>query len=64
MKNRYGIQYAFEKVSGNCYVMVGDILSSDYWRMGGKPNQQEHFVKMCEQDRLVWIRNYLNNKGY
>jgi hypothetical protein len=33
MKNRYGNEYHFEKVSENTYTIVGDL---SYWRFGGK----------------------------
>lgn len=37
MKNRYGDQYTFEKVSGNMYTIKGDLK---YWRFGGKEGQE------------------------
>lgn len=33
MKNRYGNEYHFEKVSENTYTIVGEL---SYWRFGGK----------------------------
>ena len=37
MRNRYGDEYYFEKVSDNVYVIKGDLK---YWRYGGKEGQQ------------------------
>jgi hypothetical protein len=36
MKNRYGDEYSFEKVSDNTYTIVGDLK---YWRYGGREDQ-------------------------
>jgi hypothetical protein len=36
MKNRYGNEYHFEKVSDNTYTIKGDL---NYWRFGGKEGQ-------------------------
>ena len=36
MKNRYGVEYSFEKVSDNTYRIVGEL---SYWRCGGKEGQ-------------------------
>ena len=38
MKNRYGDQYSFEKVSDNAYTIVGDLK---YWRYGGQEGQEQ-----------------------
>ncbi len=38
MKNRYGDEYHYEKVSDNVYAIVGDLK---WWRYGGKEGQQE-----------------------
>lgn len=37
MKNRYGDQYIFEKISENTYTIVGDLK---YWRYGGREGQE------------------------
>lgn len=37
MKNRYGDEYTFEKVSDNVYTIKGDLK---YWRFGGKEGQE------------------------
>lgn len=37
MKNRYGDEYDFRKVSDNTYVIEGDLK---YWRFGGKEGQE------------------------
>lgn len=37
MRNRYGDEYWFEKVSDNSYVIKGDLK---YWRYGGKEGQE------------------------
>lgn len=37
MKNRYGDEYHFEKVSDNVYTIKGDLK---YWRFGGKEGQE------------------------
>jgi hypothetical protein len=37
MKNRYGDEYNFEKVSENTYTIVGDLK---YWRYGGREGQE------------------------
>jgi hypothetical protein len=37
MKNRYGDEYRFEKVSDNTYTIKGDL---NYWRFGGKEGQE------------------------
>ena len=36
MKNRYGNEYNFEKISEDVYTIVGDL---SYWRFGGKEGQ-------------------------
>ena len=36
MKNRYGDEYSFVKVSDNTYMIQGDLK---YWRYGGKEGQ-------------------------
>ena len=38
MKNRYGDEYSFEKVSEGVYTIVGDLK---YWRMGGREGQAQ-----------------------
>jgi hypothetical protein len=38
MKNRYGDEYHFEKLSDNTYTIVGDLK---YWRYGGREGQQQ-----------------------
>jgi hypothetical protein len=38
MKNRYGNEYNFEKVSENVYTIVGEL---SYWRYGGREGQPE-----------------------
>ncbi len=38
MKNRYGDEYSFEKVSDNIYTIKGDLK---YWRYGGREGQAE-----------------------
>lgn len=38
MRNRYGDQYTFEKVSENIYTIVGDLK---YWRYGGREGQEQ-----------------------
>ena len=38
MKNRYGDEYRFEKLSDNTYSIVGDLK---YWRFGGREGQQQ-----------------------
>lgn len=38
MKNRYGDEYRFEKLSGNTYTIDGSL---DYWRFGGREGQQQ-----------------------
>jgi len=37
MKNRYGDEYHFEKLSENTYTIVGDLK---YWRYGGREGQE------------------------
>lgn len=37
MKNRYDIEYNFEKISDNVYHMVGNFK---YWRYGGQEGQE------------------------
>ena len=37
MKNRYGNEYNFEKVSDNTYTIVGEL---NHWRYGGREGQQ------------------------
>lgn len=36
MKNRYGDEYQFQKVSDDTYTITGDLR---YWRMGGLEGQ-------------------------
>ncbi len=38
MKNRYGDEYTFNKVSDNIYTIVGDLK---YWRYGGREGQEQ-----------------------
>jgi hypothetical protein len=38
MKNRYGDEYSFEKLSDNTYRIVGELK---YWRYGGKEGQEQ-----------------------
>ena len=38
MKNRYGDEYNFDKVSDNMYTITGDLK---YWRCGGKEGQDK-----------------------
>ena len=38
MKNRYGVEYSFEKVSDNTYTIVGALK---YWRYGGREGQEQ-----------------------
>ena len=38
MKNRYGDEYSFEKVSEGVYTIVGDLK---YWRYGGREGQEQ-----------------------
>ena len=38
MKNRYGVEYSFEKVSDNTYTIVGAL---EYWRYGGREGQEQ-----------------------
>lgn len=38
MKNRYGDEYRFQKLSENTYTIVGDLK---YWRYGGRDGQQQ-----------------------
>ena len=38
MKNRYGVEYNFEKVSDNTYTIVGAL---EYWRYGGSEGQEQ-----------------------
>lgn len=37
MKNRYGNEYRFDKVSDNVYTITGEL---SYWRCGGKEGQE------------------------
>lgn len=37
MKNRYGVEYSFEKVTDNTYTIVGAL---EYWRYGGREGQE------------------------
>lgn len=37
MRNRYGDEYHFEKVSDNVYIIKGELK---HWRYGGKEGQQ------------------------
>lgn len=36
MRNRYGVEYTFEKVSDNTYTIKGAL---EYWRYGGQEGQ-------------------------
>ena len=36
MRNRYGVEYSFEKVADDTYTIVGAL---EYWRCGGKEGQ-------------------------
>ena len=38
MRNRYGDEYNFEKLSENTYTIVGKL---EYWRFGGKEGQEQ-----------------------
>ncbi len=38
MKNRYGDEYSFNKVSENIYTIVGNLK---YWRYGGREGQEQ-----------------------
>ena len=38
MKNRYGDEYRFQKLSENTYTIVGNLK---YWRYGGREGQQQ-----------------------
>lgn len=38
MKNRYGDEYAFEKIAPNTYTITGDLK---YWRYGGREGQSQ-----------------------
>lgn len=38
MKNRYGDEYHFEKLSENTYTIVGEL---NHWRFGGREGQQK-----------------------
>lgn len=38
MRNRYGDEYSFEKVSENVYKIVGELK---YWRCGGREGQEQ-----------------------
>lgn len=38
MKNRYGNEYSFEKVSDSVYTIIGDLK---YWRYGGREGQEQ-----------------------
>lgn len=37
MRNRYGNEYSFQKISDNVYTIVGEL---DYWRYGGQEGQE------------------------
>ncbi len=37
MRNRYGVEYSFEKINENTYTIVGKL---DYWRYGGQEGQE------------------------
>ena len=37
MRNRYGVEYSFEKVADNTYTIKGAL---EYWRYGGQEGQQ------------------------
>jgi hypothetical protein len=37
MRNRYGVEYHFEKVNDNTYTITGNL---DYWRYGGHDGQE------------------------
>ena len=36
MRNRYGVEYRFEKISDNTYIILGAL---EYWRYGGQEGQ-------------------------
>lgn len=38
MKNRYGDEYIFRKLTDNTYTIEGDL---SYWRFGGREGQQQ-----------------------
>ncbi len=38
MKNRYGNEYSFERVTDNSYTIKGDLK---YWRYGGREGQEQ-----------------------
>ena len=38
MRNRYGVEYSFEKVDDNTYTIVGDLT---YWRYGSREGQDQ-----------------------
>jgi hypothetical protein len=38
MKNRYGDEYRFRKLTDNTYTIEGDL---SYWRFGGREGQQQ-----------------------
>lgn len=38
MKNRYGDEYSFVKLTENTYTIKGDL---NYWRFGGREGQSE-----------------------
>jgi len=37
MRNRYGVEYNFEKIDDHTYTIVGDL---DHWRYGGHEGQE------------------------
>lgn len=37
MRNRYGVEYTFNKVDDNTYTIVGNL---DHWRYGGQEGQE------------------------
>lgn len=37
MRNRYGVEYSFEKINENTYTIVGKL---DYWRYGGQDGRE------------------------
>lgn len=37
MRNRYGVEYTFQKIGENTYTIVGDLK---YWRYGGQEGQE------------------------
>jgi hypothetical protein len=37
MRNRYGVEYSFEKINETTYTIVGDLK---YWRYGGNEGEE------------------------